>query len=146
MKPLLWPPPRGLNDPELQQHRQILAGRPVLHQLVARDSEPVALMGGESLPSGRQCAIERSEVCPLRQNPACHGIPLRYERLDRHLQIRELGQQPFGDSPHMLWPIDPTGSRLSERSNSMLDVRLRNRLVAGGQVPAVEDLLEVPPN
>ena len=118
----------------------------MLHQLIARDSEPVALMGGEALLGGRQDAIERSEVGSLGQNSARYQITLGHERLDRHVQIRELGQQPLGDSTHMLGATDPARSCLSERRNRVLNILLCDGLIACGMILAVEDLLEVPPN
>jgi len=46
----------------------------------------------------------------------------------------------------MLGAMDPTRSCLSERRNCVLNILFRDGLLAGGQVPLVEDLLEVPPN
>jgi hypothetical protein len=46
----------------------------------------------------------------------------------------------------MLRPMNPAGSFLSKRRNRVLNVLLRDGLVAGGQVVVIEDLLEAPPN
>jgi len=46
----------------------------------------------------------------------------------------------------MLGAMDPARSGLAERRNCVFNILLRDRLIAGGQVPAVEDLFEVPPN
>jgi len=62
------------------------------------------------------------------------------------MQIRELGEQPLGDATHMLGAMNPARSCVSERCNRMLNILLRDGLVAGGHVVAIEDLLKVPPN
>jgi len=42
--------------------------------------------------------------------------------------------------------MNPARSCVSERCNRMLNILLRDGLVAGGHVVAIEDLLKVPPN
>jgi hypothetical protein len=46
----------------------------------------------------------------------------------------------------MLGPMNLARICLSKRRNRVLNVLLRDGLVAGGQVLAIENLLEVPPN
>jgi len=46
----------------------------------------------------------------------------------------------------MLGSMNPPRSCLSERRNRVLNILVRDGLVARGQVAMVEDLLEVPPN
>jgi hypothetical protein len=46
----------------------------------------------------------------------------------------------------MLGSMNLTRSCLSERRNRVLNILFRDSLLAGDQVPLVEDLLKVPPN
>jgi hypothetical protein len=83
---------------------------------------------------------------PSERTSTATVSPLSDDRLDGHVQIGKLLEQPLGGATHRARPMDPARFCLSKGRLRMLHEVLGHRLVTGVQVLSIEDLLEVSPD